>query len=30
VPASETAKPLTVEELTAIRARHPEAVIFDK
>lgn len=30
VPASETARPLTVEELTAIRARHPEAVIFDK
>lgn len=30
VPASETAKPLTVEELTAIRAQHTEAVIYDK
>ena len=30
VPAGEAAKPLTVEELTAIRAQHADAVIFDK
>ena len=29
VPAGETAKPLTAEELTAIRARHTGAVIYD-
>ena len=30
VPAGEPAKPLTVEELTAIRAQHAGAVIYDK
>ena len=30
VPAGETARPLTVEELTAIRARHTDAVNYDK
>ena len=30
VPAGETAKPLTVEELTAIRARHTDVVIYDR
>jgi hypothetical protein len=29
VPAGETAEPLTVEELTAIRARHADAAIYD-
>jgi quercetin dioxygenase-like cupin family protein len=29
VPARETAKPLTADELTAIRARHTGAVIYD-
>src|SRR5215831_13603656 len=29
VPAGETAKPLTAEELTVIRARHTGAVIYD-
>ena len=29
VPAGEPAKPLTVEELTAIRARHTHAVLYD-
>ena len=29
VPAGETAEPLTVEELTAIRAHHAEAVIYE-
>jgi len=29
VPAGEPAKPLTVEELTAIRERHTEAVLYD-
>jgi len=30
VPAGETANSLTVEELTVIRARHADAVIYDK
>jgi mannose-6-phosphate isomerase-like protein (cupin superfamily) len=29
VPAGETAKPLSVEELTAIRARHTHSVLYD-
>jgi mannose-6-phosphate isomerase-like protein (cupin superfamily) len=29
VPAGEPARPLTVEELTAIRARHTESVLYD-
>jgi mannose-6-phosphate isomerase-like protein (cupin superfamily) len=29
VPAGEVARPLTVEELTAIRARHTDAVLYD-
>ncbi len=29
VPAGQAAKPLTVEELTAIRARHTHAVLYD-
>jgi hypothetical protein len=28
VPAGEAAKPLTIEELNAIRARHTDAVIY--
>lgn len=30
VPAGQVAKPLTVEELKAIRARHRDAVVYDK
>ena len=29
VPAGQPVKPLTVDELTAIRARHTDAVIYD-
>ena len=29
VPAGEPAKPLTVEELAAIRARHTDSVLYD-